>query len=98
MTGAGTDGAGTGKAATKGMMQAAHLAPNSCLIGPSKPPLWMDCRPSVEQMKMGWPGVDAANAAKGIRVPMKMAKTAARKASERVKDQSSAWHRFTQPV
>ncbi|MCY1560719.1 hypothetical protein D9M68_978890 [compost metagenome] len=77
------------------MTQAAHLAPTCCLIGPSSPPLWMVCRPSAEQMTMGWPGWTAAMAAKGIRLPITMANVAARKASERQVDQFSAWLRVT---
>ena len=77
------------------MTQAAHLAPISALIGPSTPPDWMVWGPSAEQMTIGWPGVDAASAANGIRLPITMANVAARKASERQVDQFSAWERVT---
>lgn len=96
IAGAGTGEEGSGRAAVSGIIQAAHLAPMSRLIGPSSPPVWMVCRPSLEQMTTGCPGRDAAMAAKGIREPMTMANSAARKASERVFDQLSAWHLFTE--
>lgn len=81
---------GSGRAAAKARTQAAHLAPAMPLAasGPSTP-MEMVWGPSVEQMTMGWPGVEAARAANGSRLPNTMANVAARKASERAVDQDS---------
>jgi len=83
---------GVGRAAAKLIRQAAHLAPArplDPLCSPSTP-TEMVWGPSAEQMTMGWPGVEAASAAKGRRLPNTMANVAARKASERRVDQVSA--------
>ncbi len=83
---------GAGRAAVKARTQAAHLAPAMPLPEPWSPstPIEIVCGPSAEQMIIGWPGVEAANAAKGSRLPNTMANVAARKASERAVDQDWA--------
>lgn len=87
---------GSGRTAGRGMTQAAHLAGWVLPPGPSmSPPTWMVMGPWAEQMTMGWPGVAAAMAPKGSRVPSVIAKTAARKASDRTIDQVSTRERLT---
>ena len=78
---------GSGRAAAKDSRQAAHFAPPIPWLGPlsrSAPstPIEMVCGPSVEQITIGWPGVEAASAAKGIRLPNTMANVAARKGTQ----------------
>ena len=58
-------------------------------------PIWTVVGPSAVQSTRGSPGRAPAMAPKGNRVPSTMAKVAARKASERGIDQSSARERFT---
>ena len=91
---------GSGRAAANDSRQAAHFAPPIPWSPPlpefaPSTPMDIVCGPSVEQITIGWPDVEAASAANGIRLPNTMANVAARKANERAIDQSSAWERVT---
>ena len=87
----------SGRAAGATSRQAAHLTPARPLDPPCSPsmPTAIVWTPSAEQKTMGWPGTAAAKAANGIRLANVIANVAARKASERMIDQLSAWERVT---